>query len=372
MQSDRATGAASESPPSPSGRGETARLLVLVPSLSTASFRYRLEPLLAYLEGVGVEAEVAPLGRGVGGGLARYLGYLAAGAYDGVYLQRKLLDRVQWWVLRKRAKKLIFDFDDAVMYHHQIDEAGRPHQSREDRFRRVVGEADVVIAGNSYLEELARPWAADVRRMPTPVDTDRFRPRGEPPGEPPVVGWVGSRSTTRYLKPLRGVFAELRMRRPGLVVRIIADRFPLWMEEADLETGPWRAEREVAEIGSFTVGLMPLADDVWTRGKCAFKILQYGACGVPAVASPVGMNVEAVEPDVTGRFAASPEEWVEAIVSIVADPEGRRRMGEAARAKMEAEYSVKLWGPRWAAWILEALTGRTADRRVSGPASSSE
>jgi glycosyltransferase involved in cell wall biosynthesis len=139
------------------------------------------------------------------------------------------------------------------------------------------------------------------------------------------------------------------------VVRIVADEFPEWAADEGVETVRWRAEREVREIAAFTVGLMPLADDVWTRGKCGFKILQYYSCGAPTVASPVGVNTEIVEPGTTGELASTDEEWLGAIERITGDRALRAEMGRAARARAERDYAVKAWGPCWARWVADAV-----------------
>jgi hypothetical protein len=240
--------------------------------------------------------------------------------HDLVYIERELL--VSWSPkLEKLAMKLaprsVFDFDDAI------------HLRHPEAVAAICRRATRVIAGNETLAAFARLHSDRVSVVPTPVDTDRYTP-GMRDGK--TVVWTGSAENLKYLAAIRP-----RIRAP---LRVICNRKP----DFECEYVPWNPTSEVEALRTAAVGIMPLPDDEWTRGKCGFKLLQYMACGLPCVASPVGVNAEIV-----GGTGAVTEDWEAGLERAFALD------GAAARARIEERYSVRSVFPRWWDAIQAAL-----------------
>ena len=198
--------------------------------------------------------------------------------------------------------------------------------------------------------------------MPSTIDTDVYRPA--PAGVGPrsdvlTLGWTGSHTSVRYLEALRPALTDLA-RKTRLRLRVVGARFAC--DGVEIEELPWRAESEVADLLPIDVGLMPLPDEEWVKGKCSFKALQYMALAIPVVLSPVGMNVEVVADGGNGLFATTSAEWMEKISRLAAKSELRKRLGEAGRQTVEARYSARAQAPRVA-----AVLRRAAARPDSGP-----
>ncbi len=272
---------------------------------------------------------------------------------DVVVLSRKLFTWAEFRAARNSVERLIYDIDDAVMFRDPF--RGEPvSHVRRRRFRHTVRTADLVTAGNPYLLELAAEDAPDTRRAlaPTPVDTDRFSP-GSAKHAGFRVGWIGSRSTRGYLSLVGDALRRVCESRPGTVIAVMADAAPSQLAGLPVEFTPWSEAGEVAFLQSLDAGLMPLSDDPFSRGKCGFKLLQYMACGVPAVASPVGVNVEICDDGRTGHLAATPSDWESALVRIAESPATAREMAGLARTRIEERWSARVLGPAFAAAIAE-------------------
>ncbi len=259
--------------------------------------------------------------------------------------------------LRARRARLVYNFDDAV----HLEAPGRApllgsFRRPAERTAELCRHAGAVMAGNDYLADFARGvrggkaaegagegQSAGVHVMPTVLDTDAFRPNAgasDPAGgEVPRVGWIGTHSTLPYLTELFPALARLQARTPFRLV-VICNRAPEPFTGLDVEFVPWSAEGELEQVLSLDLGLYPLPDDPWTRGKCGFKAIQYMACGVPTIASPVGMLPQLVIHGKTGCLAAGPEVWLDAAEHMLADPQLRGRIGAAGRAHVVANYSV--------------------------------
>ncbi|MFQ6079891.1 MAG: glycosyltransferase family 4 protein, partial [Thermodesulfobacteriota bacterium] len=200
------------------------------------------------------------------------------------------------------------------------------------------------IAGNQFLREeaLKHTWEETVFVVPTVVDTDKYvmKDYGRP-GNTVVLGWIGSRSTIWYLQNLVSVLETLCRIYSQLTMKVVSDAFP------DCAALPiikkrWNAAEEMSDLRSFDIGLVPLTDDVWSRGKCGLKAVQYLAVGIPVVCSPVGANREIIEDGVNGYWASTEAEWVEKISRLVEDPALRREMGSRGRKRVEEGFSLEL------------------------------
>jgi len=249
----------------------------------------------------------------------------------------------------------VADYDDALF--HRYDCHANPWVRRllGQKIDSVMRHAAIVIAGNNYLAERAyRAGANRVEIIPTVVDTERYQPKQKAVGEVPIVGWIGTPQTSRYLKPLLPVFESLKNEMPVRFVAVGAN--PEDFEGTPVEAWPWSEETEVESVQQFDIGIMPLVDSPWERGKCGYKLIQYMACGVPVVASPVGVNLEIVVSDKNGLFADSVGEWDKALRTLInVDSEVRKRMGGAGRARVEEWYSVQAQASRLLNKLYEAV-----------------
>lgn len=306
------------------------RLFVITNSLDRASFRQRIGVHVPLLEKRGIRCEVValPTRPWDRARLCR-----RSAAFDAVFLQRKTLNPWEAFWLRRYGPKLIYDFDDAVMYSDRRSE--KPCRGRQRRFRRTIAASDAIIAGNSYLAAHARYGSSTVHVVPTGLDLGPYAV------EPPVrqdgrrrLVWIGSRSTLKHLAGVTDVLEEVGRRNRDVVLRIVCDTF-FDLKHMEVEKVPWSLDTEAMSLLTSDIGLAPLPDNPFTRGKCGFKILQYQAAGLPVVASPVGVNAQYVRPRVTGYHASTPAAWLESLECLLADARQRQSMGRQARADVQ-------------------------------------
>jgi len=313
----------------------------LTTRLEKPSARYRFLQYLPHLKAAGHEAEVFTLPEGF---FKRRALFKRFSEFDVVFLQKRLLGAIEWRVLRKHARRIVYDFDDAVMFDDSKKKAA-PSIRRLSRFKRTVYGSDVVIAGNKYLADWARKYREDIVIIPTPVDTDAYRKISAKKDSGHVtLGWIGSRATIGYLKDIEDALSSLHAERPYVRLKIVADEFP------DIKGIPviekdWSAEDEISDIKSFDIGLMPLLDDAWTRGKCGFKLLQYMAAGVASVASPVGVNKEIINDGVNGFLAKDNAEFVKKVSSLIEERGLSKALSDNALKTVEEGYSLKYTAP---------------------------
>jgi hypothetical protein len=313
--------------------------------------RWRVLPFREALAERGVSLEVAawpknPFARG------RVL--RRAQAAGAVLVSSRLLNLRDLRRLRRRVGRLLFDFDDALPYRDSQRGATRS-RTRDRRFRALVRAADAVSAGNDHLADLAREAGRGAVVLPTVVSVSPGPPTPEPAPPPHVLGWIGSRATEPYLRaktvPLAAVVALGRPFR----LRVVCDVPPLMPPGIPVEHVPWSPEIEEPALDGIQVGIAPLPDDPWTRGKCGLKVLQMLARGRPVVASPVGVQARQVRPGETGFLARTPEEWVHALTTLFSDGALRARLGAAAKEDVRARWSVEAWTEAWVRHVEEAL-----------------
>jgi glycosyltransferase involved in cell wall biosynthesis len=212
---------------------------------------------------------------------------------------------------------------------------------------------DVVAAGNDVLAAAAAPYARRIVTLPTALDANIYRATSATQDEPPTIAWVGNPENLAYLEILRPALARLAARHPTLRLRVICSEFPDW-PEVRIEQVLWSPAAEIAALAGSHIGVMPLTDDEWSRGKCAFKLLQYMAASLPCVASPVGANTEAVVEGRTGFHARDVSEWEHALERLIGSAELRARLGAAGRAHVESRYGLQDYQARYLA-LFESL-----------------
>lgn len=347
--------------PATKGPADVRRLLAISEGADFVCYRYRLAAFSAALCGAGWQLELLRRPRGAVEFAAALRQIRAA---DAVVVQRRLLGCVKAALVRRFAGTLIYDFDDAVFARDSNASRGPDDALRWRRFSRMVHAADATLAGSTHLREQANRCGAPQRihRLPTCVDTDRYElaAHERPAGTAELV-WVGSRSTMPSLVEARDCLAAASAGQPGVSLRVICDAFPD-LDGIPLRTTEWSAATEARDIARADIGIAWLPDHPWSLGKCGLKVLQYMAAGLPVVANAVGIHRELVEHGGTGFLANDPREWRAAVTALAESPALRRRMGAAARARVERDWSVQCWGPRLAAILSETADARSAER----------
>ncbi|MDP6776794.1 MAG: glycosyltransferase family 4 protein [Candidatus Latescibacteria bacterium] len=266
-----------------------------------------------------------------------------ASRYDAVLMQRVIFPPPVPRLLRRRRRRIVYDFDDAIFTTHDPGEdwAARIQTWYHRRgLPAMLASASHTVVENDYTRAYAQAHCPAVSIITGPIDTDRYSPGAfrEAP-DPIVLGWIGSTTTERYLDQIRDPLEALSLRHPGLGLLLIgAQAFEVGA--MSVERLDWDLDTEVSALRRIDIGLMPLPDNPWTRGKGGYKLLQYLSMGIPAVASPVGINREIVEHGRSGFLASNDAEWTEYLEALMADPELRRRMRSAGREKMVAQYSL--------------------------------
>lgn len=320
------------------------KALALVESPTHVCCRYRIDAFAPALARAGVA--LGHCGLGGTGAAGRLEAWREAKAADVVILQRKLLPTWQIALLRARARRLIFDFDDAVLYRDSNDPRGPHCRRRARRFAATVRAADVVLAGNRFLADLAIQAGASPRKvevLPTCVRTNvPVRVVAGPPGRL-ILAWIGSSSTLKGLERERATWERVGRELPGVVLRVVCDRFPDF-GPLPVERIPWSEAAEGDALATADAGISHIPDELWSRGKCGLKVLQYQAAGLPVVANPVGVHPEMIAPGVSGFLPANPDLWLAALRVLRDDPALRHRMGRAGRASVKRSYSVAAGG----------------------------
>ena len=255
---------------------------------------------------------------------------------DTVVILRRTFGFPWLRLLRRAARRLVFDFDDAIF----VRGSGERSTSKYARFGRTVAACDLVWAGNRYLAEHASRFNARVVVVPTAVDAEKYAVSPPKPDDSIDLVWIGSGATRKHLQTAVPALQRAAARVPRLRLKIVAD-FSLDADGLTVEPVQWTAQGEAVALAASHIGIAPLPDNPFTRGKCGLKILQYMAAGLPVIASPVGINAELVHDGVSGYTAVGDDGWVAAIERLATDPPLRRRLGEQAREVCRRHYTVE-------------------------------
>ena len=335
------------------------------------SSRVRFYQYIPFLTSCGMEVRVAPLlgndyVRNLYGGkhqpvfsmlqayISRILCLVNSRHFDLLWIEKELLPWIPSFaaeVLLQRGIPCVVDYDDAVF--HRYDQHHNPfiRALLGKKIDAIMRRATTVVVGNEYLAERASlAGAGRIERLPSVVDISRYTTK-ENTGEQFRIGWIGSPITAPYLGLIKEALEQVAKLTGARVVLVgSGDQDPLPGVAKDIL--PWSEDSEVAQIQSFDAGIMPLPDGPFEQGKCGYKLIQYMACGLPVVASPVGVNTRIVEQAKTGFLASSNADWVEDLVMLFNDKVLRNALGVAGRKKVEQEYSLQITSPR----LLEILS----------------
>ena len=335
------------------GASSRIRFLQYLPMLEREGFAFDVKPLLGndYVRSLygGPPASKLSLVKAYG---RRLWALQRRMRYDLIWLEKEALPWLPAWteIARLQGLPYVVDYDDAWFHRYENHWSSFMLGHKIDKVMQV---AQIVVAGNTYLARRARQAGArEVAIVPTAIDLDRYQnPPARPAGGPLNVGWIGIPLNAHYL----GIVAPALRMVDDVKLQVVGADVPDDLAGIPADSFPWTEDSEIARIADFDVGIMPLLDTPWERGKCAYKLLQVMAAGKPVIASPVGANRDVVEHGVNGFLADTSEEWADALRKL-ADPELRRRMGEAARATVAERYSTAVVGPQLAA-ILQKAAG---------------
>ena len=348
------------------GASSRLRLFQFLPALQAQGMQAQILPFFdeAYLQRLYRQrSTVGPSLRAYG---RQFRTLHSLGGQDLLWIEKEALPWMPWTVERlslPRHVPVLTDYDDAVFHCYDLHRNGLVRHVLGHKIDRVMAHSALVMAGNAYLAARARAAGAQrVEIVPTVVDIAQYRVRPDRActgkgTSAPRIGWIGTPSTWQeFLRPMMPMLRDLA-REGGARILVIGACEKDAMDPLS-DHQPWSEDTEVARIQEIDIGIMPLTDTPWAQGKCGYKLIQYMACGIPVVASPVGVNQEIVEQGVNGFLARSDDEWHAAISTLLADPDLRRRMGAAGRKKVEEKYSLQVWGPRVAQMMRDLITKR--------------
>jgi len=329
------------------------RVLFVHRGAAVASARVRILELLPHLEALGVDGIAREHPRGALG----LRGLLAAERpVDAIVLQKKLPTSAEAWVWRGRPAPLIFDYDDAVMFRQLPRRGSHRSATRARRFRRILALADAFVCGNEYLASFSNGCGKPVVIVPSAVPLDVPAARRRTPEAPARIGWLGAPANLASLAALGPALRRLAARRHFVLV-VISEQ-PLELPGVRSEHLRWSLESQQRALAGLDVGLMPLPESPWSRGKCAYKLLQYMAAGLPVVASPVGMNPSVVEHGRNGLLAASDDEWLDALERLLDSPELCADLGRRGRETVAAGYGYERAAADWRRLLEHVVAAR--------------
>lgn len=345
----------------PMGSSSRLRILQYLPYLTATGFDVTPCPFFseAYLLGL-YECDRRLSWDVVTSYLRRIRALMAARRYSLVWVEKELFPYLPAWFegfLHRAQIPYVLDYDDAVFHRFDLHPSRLVRRLLGNKYASLIRSARLVTPGNRYLADYCVDRGArDIRILPTVLDIDRYHVQPEPAlssTDEVRIGWIGSPTTASYLELVRQPLQALARERPLRLVVIGARDIP--RIEVPIEHHRWSAETEASLLSTLHVGIMPLSDGPWERGKCGYKLIQYMAVAKPVVASPVGVNPDIVTPDV-GYLAAKDRDWLEAFRLLSADLVLRHRLGQAGRARVEARYCLQTSAPHLTEMLAQAAS----------------
>jgi len=330
-----------------------------------ASSRYRSYQYLPYFCKEGIEITAAPLFDNdyiknlyasrkknllkiLRAYVKRIINLCHVGDFDVIWIEKEALPWLPVWIEHKlglaKATYMV-DYDDAIFHRYDQHHFKLIRWILGKKIDRIMQYAALVLVGNEYLLERAKKAGAKrVELLPTVIDLEKYPSNSFNNNDIFTIGWIGSPVTSHYLKLVMPALEEFCKKNTARIVLIGAKKEEL--SNIQVEYVPWSEETEIKEIQKFDVGIMPLPDNGWERGKCGFKLIQYMACGLPVVGSPVGVNAKIIKHGINGYQAKNTNEWIWALQKLKGDQELRQKMGRAGRKNVEKEYCLQVTAPR--------------------------
>jgi len=280
--------------------------------------------------------------------LKRMMALLTIRNYDVIIIHIELfpfIPPIFEWVLFQTSKNIYFDYDDAIFHNYDMSDNSLVKLFLSTKIKYLMKEADGVIAGNSYIEKYAKKAGQNnILTLPTVIDIDDYLQNPLPLdfNKNFTVGWIGSPSTSKYLEIVKESLKKLGELTPVTLYIVGASRnFNLSIDNVEIISVPWSEENEQKALRKFDVGIMPLFDESWEKGKCAFKLIQYMASYLPVVSSNVGMNAEIINNRKNGLLASSSDEWFDSLNKIYQDHDLRKIMGNNGRKLIESDFTIQ-------------------------------
>lgn len=345
-----------------------------------ASSRLRSYQYLPYLQSQGIDVTVSPLfddaylKRLYTGQkthwfkiaetyLRRIAEVLRCRQYDLIWMEKELFP----WLPSTFEKYLewfgvpyMVDYDDAIF--HRYDAHSNPivRVFLGHKIDAVMRRAAMVVVGNGYLAERAHlAGARRVKLLPTVIDLRRYSPvksdhlMRQKRDNVFTIGWIGTPVTAKYLNMIGPALAEVSAKKRVRLAAVGLDTSSL--DDVTVDTIPWSEDSEAEQIRSFDVGIMPLPDDLWERGKCGYKLIQYMACGLPVIASPVGVNRQIVEQGETGFLASTESDWCNALIALIDNLELALQLGRSGRERVAKDYCLQVTAPKLFRWMSQIV-----------------
>ena len=345
------------------GASTRLRTLQFIPYLESQGFQIDIKPLFSnsYLE--AFNSGKSRIGKAVKGYFKRVRVLINLKQYDLIWLEKELfsyLPAIGERILSCFKIPYVVDYDDAIFHRYDCHKFFPIRFFLGKKIDVVMRKASAVIAGNRYLAERAESAGAPrVEIIPTVIDIERYSLKTDYSKEVTIV-WIGSRTTTPYFANIVPIIQkgieEKRLSKENIKI-VAVGAYEKMLEGLPVKIIPWKEEEEVFEIKKFDIGIMPLPDNKWERGKCGYKLIQYMACGLPVVASPVGINKEIIADGINGYLATTPEEWITAISNLAGDENLRKEMGLRGREFVEKNYTLQIQSPKLAA-IFKDIIGK--------------
>ncbi|MCK4351978.1 glycosyltransferase family 4 protein [candidate division WOR-3 bacterium] len=351
-----------------------------------ASSRYRVYQLMPHLEKKGISCTTSPLLSEkfykVSFGFVKYpkpfyslyiasyflfsffkrvTDVIRAKNYDIVFIQKDILPLCLLGVLKLLNKNIIFEFDDAIFMPHPSHKGslGKILEVRRKHFSRIICMSKHIIVSNNYNKAPALQYNPNVSVIRGPIDTDRFFVKKENEKDKIVIGWIGHPTATPFIQEMQGIFDKIGKKFPNVILSLVGSK-KIAFSNIKVMCKNWTLDTEVEDLQSFDIGIGPLPDVEWHKGKGGVKLLQYMSCGIPVVASPVGINSEIVVDGVTGFLATTEEEWYEKLSILIKDKKLREKMGMEGRKRVEERYSLKKAVPK----LINIFQGVISNARV--------
>ena len=328
------------------------KVLCVVEHGNAPSTRLRLRDCLGHYRKLDVDVTVLSTRSNLSD---RWRVILQASRHDVVVLFKTVgFTKLQLALLQRANPRIIFDFDDAVMFREQKFQ--RPLSGKSfQKFLRTMNRSAAGVAGNDFLACFASASGRRVVVLPTAIDLTKYNLKKTVDGSGLTIGWVGLSDGLPYLQFIQPALQRLSERFPGLKLKVISDK-PLQLDGVVVENETWRAETEQANLASFDIGIMPLWDSLWTRGKCGYKILQYMGVGTAVVASAIGANNQIVVHGENGFLATTQDDWVRSISALVENAELRKNFGRRGRELVERSYSLDAFAQAYVTLMREVAT----------------
>ena len=330
------------------GASSRLRFFQYLPYLEKTGFSFTIRPFFEDNYLTDLYNGKMPLFSVLKSYIARLGTVLSATRFDAIWMEAELFRWLPVWVeeaLLPSGVPLVVDYDDAIFDWYESQRFPGVSRLLGQKINKIMATADLVVVGNDYLGKRARlAGARRIEKVPTVVDIDRYFVSDRDVTRCVTVGWIGTPFTAKFLSHISEALQAV-VNKYGVNIVVVGAKPQQW-DGLPVEVRPWQENTEVAEIQDFDIGLMPLPDEPYERGKCGYKLIQYMACGKPVVASPVGANTEIVRHGENGFLATTTDEWIDALSRLIEDPNLRFRMGQAGRSLVERDYSLQVQAPR--------------------------